>query len=71
MWLDPRRYEMVDDQMLEVLRAKTPDERLRIAEGMWQMATDLIRGKLRQDHPQWSEDELACEAARRLSHGAV
>jgi hypothetical protein len=71
MWLDPRRYEMVDDQMLEVLRAKTPDERLRIAEGMWRMATDLIRGKLRQDHPQWSEADLARETARRLSHGAV
>jgi Rv0078B-related antitoxin len=71
MWLDPRRYEMVDDVMVEVLRTKTPDEKLAMADSMWRMARDLIRDKLRQDHPDWSEDQIARETARRLSHGAI
>ena len=66
MWLDPRRYEMVDDQMAEVLRTKTPDEKLAIAEGMWQMARDLIRDMLRHDHPEWSEKQLEEATARRM-----
>ena len=71
MWLDPRRYEMVDDVMVEVLRAKTPDEKLAMLDSMWRMARDLVRDKLRQDHPDWSADQIARETARRLSHGTV
>ena len=51
MWLDPRRYEMVDDEMVEVLRTKTPKEKLEMVNSMWRMTRDLIRAKLRQDHP--------------------
>ena len=47
MYFDPNRYEIVDDAMVEVLRTKTPDERLAMADSMWRMARDLIRGKLR------------------------
>ncbi len=71
MWLDPQRYEMVDDAMVEVLRAKTPDEKLAIAEGMWQMARDLIRDMLRQDHPGWSEAEIDSETAKRMLDESV
>jgi len=70
MYLDPNRYEIVDDAMAEVFRAKTPNERLAIVDRMWRMARELIRGKLRQDHPEWSAEQLAQETARRLSRGA-
>lgn len=70
MWLDPKRYEIVDDTMAEVLRAKSPGQRLAMVDGMWRMARDLIRGKLRQDHPEWSEEQLTHETARRMSRGA-
>ena len=70
MWLDPKRYEIMDEEMSDIIRAKTPDERLAIAESMWRMARRLIRGTLRQDYPQWSEEELDKEAARRMSSGA-
>jgi hypothetical protein len=69
VWLDPRRYEIVDDAMAEVLRAKTPHEKLSIAEGMWRMARDLIRDMVRHDHPEWTESEIAGETARRLMRG--
>jgi hypothetical protein len=70
MWLDPQRYEIVDDEMVEVLRTKTPDEKLAIAEGMWQMARDLIRDMLRHDHPDWSETQVEEATARRLLRAA-
>jgi len=71
MRLDPRRFEVMEDDMVEILRAKSPMEKLAMAESMWRMARDLICDKLRLDHPDWSEKQLARETARRLSHGAV
>jgi Rv0078B-related antitoxin len=70
MSLDPARYELIDDQMAEVLRAKTPFERLAMAESMRRMARGLIRDKLRFDHPDWTADQIDREVARRLLHGA-
>ena len=46
MWLDPKRYEIVDDEMAEVLRRKTPAERLEMAHSMWRLARDLIRASV-------------------------
>lgn len=71
MWLNPARYEIVDPQMVEILRAKSIEQKLAIADGMWRMARELILSSLRMDHPDWSAEQLAREAARRLSHGAV
>ena len=70
MWLDPKRYEIMDEEMARIIRAKTPDERLAIAESLWRMAHRLIKGALRQDNPQWSEEQLDRETARRMSGGA-
>lgn len=67
MRLDPLRYEKMDDQMAEVLSNKTPQQKLAMAESMWRMARDLIRDKLRYDHPDWSENQIARETNRRLN----
>ena len=66
-----RRTEMVDDEMAEMLRAKTPAERLAIGHGLWSFVRRTILSMLRQEHPDWSDQELEKEAARRISHGAV
>jgi hypothetical protein len=65
------RFESVDDDMAGFLRAKTSAERLQIADGMWRFARDLIVGVLRREHPDWTEQRVREETARRLSHGAV
>ena len=62
--------EVVDDRMADVLRAKSPAERLAISWGMWRFARDTIRRVVADQHPDWSEDEVKREAARRLVHGA-
>ena len=65
------RFESVDDEMARVLRSKTPAERLQIAAGMWRFARDMIVSVLGREHPDWPEERIREEAARRLSHGAV
>ena len=57
--------------MVEILRKKTPVERLHIATGMWESARVMIQGTLRQEHPGWSDEVILQETARRISHGEV
>jgi len=69
--IDPRQIEVLDEEMAAVLRAKTGSERLRIAFGMYSSARRMLISHLSTEHPDWSEDEICRETARRLSHGAV
>jgi hypothetical protein len=71
MTFRPSVVEMMDPMMIEVLRKKTPQERLAIASGMWESARAIIRGAVRQQHPDWSEEQINQEIARRVSHGRV
>jgi Rv0078B-related antitoxin len=65
----PKTVEVVDLEMVRILRTKTEAERLAIAWGMWRSARDMIRNLLRAEHPNWSETEVQREAARRLASG--
>jgi len=68
---DPRRIEVLDSRMADVLRQKTEAERLRIASKMWVSARTMLTHLLRSEHPDWDETQVQREVARRLSHGAV
>jgi hypothetical protein len=63
--------EMMDPMMVRIMREKTPIERLAIACGMWESARAIIGGTVRQQHPDWSEETVNQEIARRISHGTV
>ena len=71
MTVDPRQIEILDDKMADVLRQKTGAERLAIAFGLFSSARRMLISMLRSEHPDWNEDQINAEAARRLSHGAV
>lgn len=71
MRLDRGQIEVMDEAMTEVLRRKTPAERLAIGFGLWRSARKLLRGQLASLHPDWDAQRLAQEVARRLSHGAA
>ena len=71
MRLDAGQIEVLDDDMAEILRSKTPAERLAITHGMWRFARQLVIGGIRWQHPDWNQPQIDREAARRLSHGAV
>ena len=71
MRLDEGQIEAVDDAVAEVLRRKTPAERIRIGFDMWASARAMLTAHLKVSHPDWSPSEVSKEVARRLSHGAV
>jgi hypothetical protein len=65
------QFEEVDDATVEILKRKTPQERLTMAFRMWDFARDLLSGIVRQENPGWGIDQIRHEVARRMSHGAV
>ena len=69
--LDPRRIEVPDDAVVEVLRRLTPAERLAIANRMWVSARQVVDFVIRRDHPDWNQEQVQHEVARRMLHGAV
>ena len=69
--LDPGQIEVIDDAMAEILRHKTPAERIRMGFTLWASAHNMLKVHLKKIHPEWNEDRVEKEVARRLSHGAV
>ena len=65
----PKTIEVVEWDVVAILRTKTEAERLAIAWGMWRSARDMIRNLLRAEHPDWSDAQVQREAARRLAGG--
>ena len=64
------RLEIPDREVVEVLRNKTPQERLNIAFGMWAAARKMLVNLLADSHPDWDQRRLQKEVARRLSGGS-
>lgn len=47
-----------NDEYLRVLRAMTPEQKLRAAEGLYDSARELKAAVLRADHPDWTEEQV-------------
>ena len=69
MLIDPRRIEVVDAEMAEVLRSKTGAERLAITWRMIASARRMIASHLRSEYPDWDYQQIHAETIRRLSLG--
>lgn len=68
--LDDGQIEVVDDRMAEVLRRKTPAERIAMVSDAHRTARLLIAGHLRTRHPGWDDARVLDEVARRMLRGA-
>ena len=58
--------EVMEPMVVEILRQKTPAERLAIAFGMWDFAAEMIQANLHREHPGWSAGQVQRETARRM-----
>ncbi|MEI7687280.1 MAG: hypothetical protein WCL32_19910 [Planctomycetota bacterium] len=67
----PKTWEMIDDSMAEIMRQKTPAQRLAIANGMWISARKIITAAVVREHPRMDADAICREVAKRLSRGVV
>jgi len=53
MNVDWRRIEVVDNAMAEVLRQKSPAERMAIGFGLWRSARMMLKAQLGARYPDW------------------
>jgi len=61
--------EIVDRDMARVLAEKTEAERLQIGWGMQRSAVRMMTRIITAEHPDWTEEEVAREVARRFANG--
>ena len=61
--------EILDDAMVEVLRRKTPAERLAMVFAANRTMRLRLEGHLRSVHPDWDAPAVMREIARRMSGG--
>lgn len=58
--------ELVDDRILEIVRGKTPAERIAMILDANDTARSLAAAGIRHCHPDWNERRLQAEVARRM-----
>lgn len=68
--LDPGQIEVVDEAVAAVLRRKTPAERIALAAAAHRTARALLTARVQSQHPDWADDRVRAEVARRLLRGA-
>lgn len=66
--IDPRRIEVVDDEVARILRGMSGMERLRLAHEAWDLARQRLTAFMSARHPEWSPEEVRQEVAKRLAH---
>ena len=67
--LDPGQIEVLDERMVQVLRDKSPAERVEMIFAANRTMRLLLEGHLRWRHPDWDDAAIAAEIARRMSIG--
>ncbi|MDY7011294.1 MAG: hypothetical protein SVV80_11180 [Planctomycetota bacterium] len=67
--LDDGQIEVVDDAVAEVLRRKTPAERVAMIFDCNRTMRLLIEAGLQARHGEWDETMIHAEVARRMSGG--
>ncbi len=64
--LDEGQIEVVDEAVAEILRKKTPGQRMSMVADAWDFAREWIESGLRSNHPDWDESDVRKELSRRL-----
>jgi hypothetical protein len=64
--LNPNRIELLDDEMVQVLRSKTPIERVAMVLDANRTMRLILESRLRELHPEWDQDQIAAAVAQRL-----
>jgi len=67
--LDDGQIEVVDRALAEVLRARTPTERIAMALDAGRTLRLVVEGSIRTRHPDWDDARVSAELARRMSLG--
>ena len=69
--LDDGQIEVLDDAVAEVLRHKSPAERVAMIGAAHRTARHLLAAGIRQRQPDWDEEQVEAEVRRRLLGGTA
>ena len=67
----PSDENCISPVMAEVYRQKTPTQRLEIAFSMWRSCRKIVTAAVKDQFPDWSEQQRQQEIARRMSDGLL
>ena len=66
------RIEVIDRTYAAILAKKTPAERIAMADSAHRCMKSMLRSRIHQLHPEWTDEEKHRELLRRLlGHGAA
>jgi len=68
--VNPRCIEVVDRRCAEIFSKMSPARRLEVAFGLGAMARQIIAASVRHFHPEFTDDQVAMEVARRVRGGS-
>ncbi len=58
--------ELIDERIVEIIRRKTPTERIAMILDANDMARSLAAAGIRHRYPEWDASQLQAEVARRM-----
>jgi hypothetical protein len=67
--LDPRRIELLDPEVVAMLKAKLPVEKLGMAFEIQKLARRVLFSRIRSQHPEWTPSEIDKAVAQRMIRG--
>lgn len=60
------RFELLDERQAAIYRGWTPAQRLKAVDDQMLFMRQLLKGVVAGEHPEWSEEEIRREIARRI-----
>lgn len=65
-----RNIEWADKTSIEIFRRMTGEQKRRAASQMFRAARSRLMAHLRHQNPDWTDEQVSREAARRISRGS-
>jgi hypothetical protein len=66
----PKTIEVIDDPLVDVLRHKTPAEKIEMIAAANRTARLLAAAGVRYHHPDWDDARVQSEVIKRVSGGS-
>lgn len=67
--IDPRRIEVIDQDLAAALRHKSPIEKVAMIDAANRTARILAAAGVRYQHPDWTNEQVHAEVIRRVCGG--
>ena len=67
---NPSRIEVMDADMVRIMKSKTPEERLAMVFDANRTVRLVLEAHFRDRHPEWDQSQIAAAVAQRILRGS-